>query len=540
MVDQRLTFFKLIRKNEFKALLGIRYSTLFFLVSILYITFLCFGFSKSALKVIHDLSANTLSNWINIPFLSVNKNSLKILEHDLENPIVKKTYNIKDAYFYNKFGFSFLTRTQDSTNPPFNARTINTKSSIISDLLDPKNLVRKNYSDTVRDVFNEFPDGLIVTEKLMDQLGFPQKNALFLALKSKRGDWFPAPVIAVVKELPDLVEVVCSPAFYFSMWNTEFYPPENKYLNIFIQDADTQDVIKVKGAIRKILELTDPGSIECKPPENEFLSGQIWKLKIGDEGGSLSSNQKYKLIASLPEIKKYHFGRYIKGAVDTASAKCPDCFSDYLAIEFYQLDKIRDFANLIKTNYKTPLNMETLVQRENYLFAGNVAMGSIILVLLLSIFSITIYIADTFKNHLNKVKKNLGNFLALGASNNDLIRLYLQVALKILLYGITISFVLANITGEAFEKYFLRKILVLQEGRDYFLLINSWSLLFMIVIVLMTLGGTFFTVKNILKSTPGDLIYERDSKTKKKHKSKGITAVIKKRLQLVHKFIIIY
>jgi len=129
--------------------------------------------------------------------------------------------------------------------------------------------------------------------------------------------------------------------------------------------------------------------------------------------------------------------------------------------------------------------------------------------------SVTIYISGTIRNHLERIKKNLGNFLAFGVKNDTLIRLYIVVALRILITAMAPAFILSMICGEFFEKYILDGVLILEQGQNYFSLFNIWFLYFVLIILLIAVSRTLFSVRNILKHTPGDLVYERDGKNKK-------------------------
>ena len=193
---------------------------------------------------------------------------------------------------------------------------------------------------------------------------------------------------------------------------------------------------------------------------------------------------------------------------------------DALAIEFKNLKEIRKFAEYLKKEYGLEMNMETMTQRENYLFAGNIAFGAIIMVLILSVVSVAIFITSTIKNHLEKVKKNLGNFLAFGMPNKNLVIIYTRVALRILISALIPAFLLAWLTGEATERHILHKFFVLEAGQNYFSILNIWYLMFLSVIILIVISRTLWSVVKILGNTPGDLVYERDEKSGNNKKTK--------------------
>jgi hypothetical protein len=95
--------------------------------------------------------------------------------------------------------------------------------------------------------------------------------------------------------------------------------------------------------------------------------------------------------------------------------------------------------------------------------------------------------------------------------NSALILLYIQVTSIILICAVVPAFILALACGELFETFLLGKLLILDTEQDYFSLFNSWFALFLLLIIIVTILRTFFSVYTILKHTPGDLVYERDS-----------------------------
>jgi len=182
---------------------------------------------------------------------------------------------------------------------------------------------------------------------------------------------------------------------------------------------------------------------------------------------------------------------------------------DYLSVEFGKLDRIRDFAAFIRDRYNVSMNMETLTQRQNYLFSLNMSLGVIILVLILSALAIVLFLSDTLKNHLDRIRRNLGNFLAFGTSPGRIITIYIRVVAELLLVSTVIAFVMAWATGELFDRHLLRQVLILEGDQDYFSLFNTWMALFVPGIFVVAVTKATITVSLLVRQPPGDLIYER-------------------------------
>ena len=274
-------------------------------------------------------------------------------------------------------------------------------------------------------------------------------------------------------------------------------------------------IIKLVPIILQTMALEDPGSVMCDSTlKGCNMNSQNWLITIENEKEIIPFHEKNKRLGEIAVLKNYNHGQYFKISPDTICDNSVLPHED-LAFEFSNLEKIREFSEFIKDKYNVSLNMEVLTQRENYVFAGNMALGAILMVLLLSVVTVTIYISSSIRNHLERVKKNLGNFLAFGVKNNILIWLYILVAFRILITAMMPAFLLALVSGELFEKYGLPKLLVLDKEQNYFSLTNIWFVCFIFGILLIAVFRTYISIKYILKHTPGDLVYERDGKNGK-------------------------
>ncbi|MCX6250522.1 MAG: hypothetical protein NTX61_07205 [Bacteroidetes bacterium] len=464
---------------------------------------------------------------------------MKKLYSETDEKCLKQNFHIKDLYFYTEVGFSFLDSKGDSSALPFSVRTIDPKSSVITELLKTGNVVRpfsmtqeqkedkstfrkKEFygtvtsgGDTILNPLRIYPMGLIVTKRLLQVLNLDTLKTSYISLNISPGIWVPVQVLAVVRELPDLSDVVCTYLFYCKKLERSTFDLDNKYLRIMIENLDKKTADQVQNFIVKKLNLNNsPMYYKINTP-NKY--GTAWIFEIGNEGKKISDRSNVISIRSIPLLQKYHLVRYIRIFNDTV------CETDKLshtglAVEFSKLDKIRAFSDFINKLYSVTIPMELLEDRENYLFSGNLSLGLIIMVLILSLFSITIFISSTFINHIARIKKNLGNFLAFGIRNNKLLWIYLILALLIMIISIIPAFFFSLGTGKLIEKVFLEKLLVLQTDHSTFSLVNSWFFVLVGFIIIATMVSIYFSIFHTLKNSPGDLVYERDYKMKRKKK----------------------
>jgi len=401
-----------------------------------------------------------------------------------------------------------LTDPGENKTRQYEARTIEPASGIVRDLLRSGVCIRY-FPDTVENVFNHEPNGVIISRKMLGDIGLDKETMSFIQVKSPEGDLVPVPVLAVVNELPDLSDIVFTNLFYCKTMNTGFYDRENPYYRIFVENMDSSEIIRMLNELYAILEIRDPFTVQTAGLITGNRSVMNWKIEIGRQEKDIPTDVKNLRIAGMASLRNHHFGQYFELSKETACDNS-SFFHDYLAIEFKDLEKIRDFSKYLSEHLGLQLNLEVLSDRENYLYTGNIAISSIILLLVLSILSVSIYISGVIRNHLLKMKKNLGNFLAFGVKNTTLTGLYIYITIKIILTALLPAMILAFAGGELFENFLLGKLLVLDAGQDYFSLTNSWFAMFLILILFVAVLRTYISVKKILKHTPGDLVYERD------------------------------
>ena len=205
-------FHSVVVRNEFKAIRGPGFRSIFYLSGILFVTFLCIGFANNALLYQNRLAMNPLSNWINLEINRRTRDSTQRMVTDLSDTLMKNRYCIKNLYFSKEFGASFLNRWRQSSGLPLpKVRTIDPGSAIIRDLLNKNNLISPGVPDNV---FQIEPFGFIVTQAFLRQLGFHFDSVTCMSYRLYADKYVPVPVLGVVRELPDHADVVCTDAFY--------------------------------------------------------------------------------------------------------------------------------------------------------------------------------------------------------------------------------------------------------------------------------------------------------------------------------------
>ena len=185
---------------------------------------------------------------------------------------------------------------------------------------------------------------------------------------------------------------------------------------------------------------------------------------------------------------------------------------------FSSADKIRDFSNYVLVNLNSheeirsggvlEVDIAKVKEKENFMFlSGITSIISFILILFATV-SVTLFIYNLLKMHLLKVKMNIGTFKAFGLSNHAASNIYFIIIVRFLVISLALSLLLAFGFGFLLDKI-LPYIQNLESGESYFKLWYHFTWITVGLILITTLTVSWFTIRNILSKTPGDLIYNR-------------------------------
>ncbi|HOX76626.1 MAG TPA: ABC transporter ATP-binding protein [Bacteroidales bacterium] len=193
---------------------------------------------------------------------------------------------------------------------------------------------------------------------------------------------------------------------------------------------------------------------------------------------------------------------------------------DRMMIHFNKLDKVEEFAKFLETTkYKyLRMDMAKIMSMKNYNYVANLTTGIIIFLIALSVYFISYFVASVIAGHLEKIKMNIGTLMAFGTSGLKFI--YMNLISSYMLLSILVSFVAVFLAGSLWFCrailwliYFFRKGLKTDfslEPGTYFEIFNEWTLTAVVLIFVLSSIMSWFKIKKVLKSTPGDLIFERE------------------------------
>ena len=194
--------------------------------------------------------------------------------------------------------------------------------------------------------------------------------------------------------------------------------------------------------------------------------------------------------------------------------------NDYLCINFKPngLDSIESFSRFIVNNLNAEkvkeqanvidVDAAAIKEKKNFNYMSKMTWLISGLLIAFSILSISLFISNLLKTHLNKVKMNLGTYKAFGLSDKESVSIYMGIMLKFILLGLVISLALALVLGWGIGLWF-GSILNIDDNVQYFKLFAGQTYFLIFIILLVTVITSYFNINRILSKTPGDLIYNR-------------------------------
>jgi hypothetical protein len=158
------------------------------------------------------------------------------------------------------------------------------------------------------------------------------------------------------------------------------------------------------------------------------------------------------------------------------------------------------------------MDMAQVEAKENYDFISKLTIIISFALIIFSIYAVSVFLKSILRMHLEKIKMNLGTFLAFGIEPTALKNIYLFLMLRFIVISIIIALALSWITGTlgGMRLIFAFLKLGVEPGENYFQLWSYLTLVSIVLIALVSLYSLSKLLKNLLSKTPGSLIYNRD------------------------------
>lgn len=502
---------KLFLDKEGKELRGKHGFNFFVLVAIFAVAIFSIGFGCASIKYLQFKMDDPFINWVDIVVRQkISDKSSKVpLEKFLNTDSLQTKLHFsapEDNYLLN-IDFRYQGKQK---NIQLQGRSINSHSSILPKILDESNVVVK------RDLpFSDGELGLIVTQGTLHDLGYADiPSFIYISLSYDdescreigledgiRGNYPVAfPIVAVVKQLPGMN------SFLFSKRFLQDCSASNK-TSFDITDEENNQTLNVVGTPNEIEIIASVMKKRgCSVSVEQYQSSwnkelQIVSIEVAtDEAVMTLYNSLFR------EIKSSHTGvtrAYNFQPIRSYSLDKPS----YYSIQIEDLASIKQFQSELYDKCGIKLEMTSVDQKNNFQFVQR--MGSIlsICIILIAVLFICFFIYFMLSTHFQRIQRNLGTFKAFGISNSSLYYIYIVLLLKITITAFIIAFAFTWICNIALN--YLTRI---EDGYNWIEVVVWQNLLLLILAIIASIIASFCVARAKLRHTPGDLIYNRNSK----------------------------
>lgn len=527
---------KLLMKREGKVVLGRYCINLWLLSLVLVATFISIAFSNGSLDYLRDKMEDPFTNWVNIE----RKDGARIedFREALADNGIKKQYGFYDVQADSEFGIRMPCIKNNNTHYMEIRYFERMQSDLVAEILKEDNVIGNAVHP------NDLTDnslGFVITQRAFEELGYdldsipayidyysysPRADTLIDEVIYEDGSYgketyvrAPIPLLAVVKRLPMNMDIIAG-KFFLTQWyfaepsrlnmnnpvyfqNLLFFvspKAEGRFKDI-VKEILPDSIVKDRNADDMVLERTDDLILEHL---RTWKRGHIFQLSLGNVQPSVKECQQItkKILSQFPTID-------VQRVYDYQTVDKPDemyqGFSN-LSLSFSRLDSISSFDYYAKSKFNVRVEMSQIESKKNFYAVSVMANILSWAMIVFAIVCILIFIVNMLQSYFQKVKRNLGTFKAFGISSSELTRVYVLIML-----GITLAAIVIALLVEQLLQWMLPMLGMLKDGEFNLLSLwqgNTW--LAIGIIIVATVITVTLVMRNLLKQTPGDLIYDRN------------------------------
>lgn len=518
-------YLQLLAQRESRVVLGKKWANLWLLVIVLIATFISIAFSNGSMDYLEEKMNDPFTNWVNIQN-SHGSGKFDDLRIALQSDQLASQYGYKNIQSDHYFALNVLGKEAEDGSRPERYLECRFFEELNSDLmgaiLSESNIVNDAYI-SVEELDNSSMGFIITLDNLL-KMGYSEDNlpsyidymsfsnhadTLGFKLYHEKYAAAPMPVLAVVKRLPQNMDLIASNYWYSQYQNDNTYPldfnHEEYQRTLFYYVNESVDNFKetVLSILPDTLENADVMPTEQVKHMQSWAKGQIIAVYPDLYNNSLPltlyTEIAEKVANAYPEnqVKRLY-------AYDFSDYNLPE--SAFLSVNFATLDSIRSFETYVKENFNIQIEMSQVNSKENFNAVRIMATILSWSMIIFSIVCIILFIVNMLQSYFQKVKRNMGTFKAFGISTLELIETY--VLILIVIIAISVATALLATSAVQYSMHFAG---VLKEGQfDYLSLWSSSTVWLAIAIIFIsTIATVYVVMSRLLKQTPGDLIYDR-------------------------------
>ena len=497
---------QIFTKNEQGQLFGERKGRLWLMAFLMLIAVVSIGFATASLEYLKDKMSNPFVSCVDIVVDQIWSNGEEELEKFVSDSINENLFHYNSSEKVWLLSAEFQKEGDRSVR--LDGRTIYMNSPILNGtIFSEDNLICKKDSITDADF------GIILSNEGLKKLGISQPVFLILPvyIDDSTSCEIAVPVLAIVKELPDMCDFLMTHAYakhiiktgadYFNVSTSEY----NKWARFVCKNNVYEDVV---AHVRR-----DGAYIITKADNNPYdscWSADYSYFEVQTDSVADYVYQRFMYDSLLYDLRKefadiYRVYELGGEASDTATdARMAQIYSCYFEMNKDLPDNVENFRVALKESSGHRLDMSKIDSLKNLAKVqtlGNIL--SLCMVLIAIIFMI-VFIYFLMNMHFQKIQKNLGTFKAFGIDTNTLKEIYVSIIVKMVVIAFTMAVAVAAAISIPINIYLPR------EGVYAWVNIFTWQNgVLLIVSLIAAVLTVVFTANKLLKNSPGDLIYDR-------------------------------
>ncbi|MBQ9417994.1 MAG: hypothetical protein IJU19_05370 [Bacteroidales bacterium] len=502
-------FTRTFTRNEYRAILGKRHSNFV----ILLLVFLCsvgaLEFSRAGLKYLNHKMDDPFINWVDI---RKPQPDFERFQADMQRQDLLDRFHIADVECNNYD----LDQVFDLNHRKLRVegRTFAVGSRLVERILAPDNVIVCRQRD-----ITDADYGWIVTWDLLARMGYTSTDTLplFITLtfegnSSTIDRWniahhannyieIPIPILAVVEQLPDLLDYLM-PYRYFGQRRCSTNNPLN-ITNHPSYYSDLQFILRdTVGTARSLRTALDrcgvpyDGDIVFTPYSDAYLPAHRVRIIMRDSVIAHVNAAAEAILSSHNGLTRtYDFDFEHTGRMAT----------DYVSLMFSDISQVAAFADWAKSEYGIRIDMAQIEAKNNFNTFNLLASVLSVAIIILSILFVAIFLWFLIDSHFRAISKNLGTIMAFGLPNATIVQIYLRVFMRLVVE----SLAMAVVCLVSIELGLSLCGLVRESGFPYISILDGWVLAILVIIPLLTALVVTLTMQHKLEARPGDLIFER-------------------------------
>ncbi len=516
-------YLKLLMTREAKEVLGKKCANLWLLVLVLTATFLSIAFSEGSMIYLRDKMEDPFTNWVSIT-KAVDNESFNQFRDALNEESNKEKYDYSGVQMDQYTNYNIMGTDEHHIHYLSVRFFEHINTPLVQAILDESNLVEGCQVDST--ILDDKTFGFIITLDAIKRLGYNEKElptyihymaisegADSLGVKLVLNDYYPlpVPVLAIVRRLPNNVDMMSANYFYEQQhYNDQTHPfdfnSHEEYqhqLEYFVSDdIGREDFEKelsnfIPDSLKTKYQILD--DIDNAKQMKSWKPGSMLKVDLGDER---IPREIFQAIDS--KISSKYDEQSVCRVHILATAEHPSPRSEYISIAFNSLSHIREFEVFAKDN-GIQLDMAQVASKENFNAVTVMAAILSIAMVIFAMVCIIMFLVNMLQSYFQKVKRNIGTFKAFGMNGKELIYTYVIILISIVLSAVILALLITYLI-----QIILPCVGIDKDGFNYFALWNKttyWAAGIVLIATVLTVCGVMI---KMLSQTPGDLIYDRN------------------------------